>query len=138
MPIRIVLAEDHYLSREGLRRLLDAQEGLAVVAVCGDLDGLLETVEAERPDLVVTDIRMPPTETDEGIQAAAQLRQSSPDVGVVVLSQYASPAYVLALLDGGSARRGYLLKERVTEIEQVVDAIRTVRSEEHTSELQSR
>ena len=126
MPIRIVLAEDHYLSREGLRRLLDAQEGLAVVAVCGDLDGLLETVEAERPDLVVTDIRMPPTETDEGIQAAAQLRESSPDVGVVVLSQYASPAYVLALLDGGSARRGYLLKERVTEIEQVVDAIRTV------------
>ncbi len=126
MPIRIVLAEDHYLSREGLRRLLDAQEGLEVVAVCGDLDGLLATVEAERPDLVVTDIRMPPTETDEGIQAAAQLRESSPDVGVVVLSQYASPAYVLALLDGGSARRGYLLKERVTEIEQVVDAIRTV------------
>ena len=126
MPIRIVLAEDHYLSREGLRRLLDAQEGLEVVAVCGDLDGLLATVEAERPDLVVTDIRMPPTETDEGIQAAAQLRETSPDVGVVVLSQYASPAYVLALLDGGSARRGYLLKERVTEIEQVVDAIRTV------------
>ena len=126
MPIRIVLAEDHYLSREGLRRLLDAQEGLAVVAVCGDLDGLLATVEAERPDLVVTDIRMPPTETDEGIQAAARLRETSPDVGVVVLSQYASPAYVLALLDGGSARRGYLLKERVTEIEQVVDAIRTV------------
>ncbi len=126
MPIRIVLAEDHYLSREGLRRLLDAQEGLEVVAVCGDLDGLLATVEAERPDLVVTDIRMPPTETDEGIQAAAQLRETTPDVGVVVLSQYASPAYVLALLEGGSARRGYLLKERVTEIEQVVDAIRTV------------
>jgi DNA-binding NarL/FixJ family response regulator len=126
MPIRIVLAEDHYLSREGLRRLLDVQEGLEVVAVCGDLDGLLATVEAERPDLVVTDIRMPPTETDEGIRAAAQLRETSPDVGVVVLSQYASPAYVLALLDGGSARRGYLLKERVTEIDQVVDAIRTV------------
>jgi DNA-binding NarL/FixJ family response regulator len=126
MPIRIVLAEDHYLSREGLRRLLDSEEDLEVAAVCGDLESLLTTVEAERPDVVVTDIRMPPTETDEGIQAAARLRETSPDVGVVVLSHYASPAYVLALLEGGSARRGYLLKERVTEIEQLVDAIRAV------------
>ena len=126
MPIRIVLAEDHYLSREGLRRLLASHEELDVAAVCGDLDGLLATVAAERPDVVVTDIRMPPTGTDEGIQAAAHLRETSPEVGVVVLSQYASPAYVLALLEGGSARRGYLLKERVTEIEQLVDAIRAV------------
>jgi DNA-binding NarL/FixJ family response regulator len=126
MPIRIVLAEDHYLSREGLRRLLDSQEDIEVAAVCGDLEGLLTTVAAQGPDVVVTDIRMPPTETDEGIQAAARLRETSPDVGVVVLSHYASPAYVLALLEGGSARRGYLLKERVTEIEQLVDAIRAV------------
>ena len=126
MPIRIVLAEDHYLSREGLRRLLDSQEDIEVAAVCGDLAGLLTTVEAEAPDVVVTDIRMPPTETDEGIQAAARLRETSPDVGVVVLSHYASPAYLLALLEGGSARRGYLLKERVTEIEQLLDAIRAV------------
>ena len=126
MPIRIVLAEDHYLSREGLRRLLDSEEDLEVAAVCGDLESLLTTVEAERPDVVVTDIRMPPTETDEGIQAAARLRETSPEVGVVVLSHYASPAYVLALLEGGSARRGYLLKERVTEIDQLVDAIRAV------------
>jgi DNA-binding NarL/FixJ family response regulator len=126
MPIRIVLAEDHYLSREGLRRLLDSQEDIEVAAVCGDLEGLLTTVEAEAPDVVVTDIRMPPTETDEGIQAAARLRETSPDVGVVVLSHYASPTYLLALLEGGSARRGYLLKERVTEIEQLLDAIRAV------------
>ena len=126
MPIRLVLAEDHYLVREGLRRLLEAQPDLEVAAVCGDLDSLLAAVDAERPDVVVTDIRMPPAETDEGIQAAERLRETHPDVGVVVLSQYANPAYVLALLEGGSARRAYLLKERVTDLEQLVVAIRAV------------
>jgi DNA-binding NarL/FixJ family response regulator len=83
-------------------------------------------IEAERPDVVVTDIRMPPSDTDEGLQIAAALRQSHPDVGVVVLSQYAEPAYSLALLDGGSDRRAYLLKERIQRGGQLVDAIETV------------
>ena len=91
MPIRLVLAEDHYLVREGLRRLLETQDELEVVAVCDDLDSLLAAVDAERPDVVVTDIRMPPGGTDEGIQAAARLRETHPEVGVVVLSQYATP-----------------------------------------------
>jgi DNA-binding NarL/FixJ family response regulator len=126
VAIRIVLAEDQYLIREGLRRVLETQEGLEVVSVCGDLDSLLVTVAAERPDVVVTDIRMPPRNTDEGIQAATRLRETNPEVGVVVLSQYATPDYLLALLNGGSERRGYLLKERVNDIEQLVAAIRAV------------
>ena len=126
MPIRLVLAEDHYLVREGVRRLLETQPDLEVVAVCGDLDSLLAAVEAEQPDVVVTDIRMPPGDTDEGIQAAERLRETHPEVGVVVLSQYATPSYALALLEGGSAGRAYLLKERVKDLEQLVAAIRAV------------
>jgi DNA-binding NarL/FixJ family response regulator len=126
VPIRIVLAEDQYLVREGLRRVLETQEGLEVVSECGDLDSLLVTVATERVDVVVTDIRMPPGNTDEGIQAATRLRETNPEVGVVVLSQYATPGYVLALLNGGSERRGYLLKERVKNPEQLVAAIRAV------------
>ena len=126
MPIRLVLAEDHLIVREGVRRLLEAQPDLEIAAVCGDLDSLLAAVKAERPDVVITDIRMPPRNTDEGIQAAARLRETDPDVGVVVLSQYATPSYALALLEGGSARRAYLLKERVQEPEQLVSAIRAV------------
>ena len=126
MPIRIVLAEDQYLVREGLRSVLETQEGLEVVSVCGDLDSLLVTVAAERPDVVVTDIRMPPGNTDEGIQAATRLRETDPEVGVVVLSQYATPGYLLALLSGGSERRGYLLKERVKDLDQLTAAIRAV------------
>ena len=126
MPIRLVLAEDHLLVREGVRRLLETQPDLEVAAVCGDLDSLLAAVEAEQPDVVVTDIRMPPGNTDEGIQAAERLRTTDPDVGVVVLSQYATPSYALALLEGGSAGRSYLLKERVQEPEQLVSAIRAV------------
>jgi DNA-binding NarL/FixJ family response regulator len=126
VPIRIVVAEDQYLVREGLRSVLETQEGLEVVSVCGDLDSLLVTVAAERPDVVVTDIRMPPGNTDEGIQAATRLRETDPEVGVVVLSQYATPGYLLALLNGGSERRGYLLKERVKDLEQLAAAIRAV------------
>ena len=126
MSIRLVLAEDHYLVREGVRRLLETEPDLEVAAVCGDLASLLAAVEAEQPDVVVTDIRMPPSDTDEGIQAAQRLRETNPDVGVVVLSQYANPGYVLALLDGGSARRAYLLKERVNDVEQLAGAIRAV------------
>ena len=126
MPIRLVIADDHLLVREGLQRLVETDPDLEVAAVCGDLDSLLAAVEAEKPDVVVTDIRMPPDNTDEGIRAAEQLRTTHPDVGVVVLSQYATPSYALALLEGGSAGRSYLLKERVQEPEQLVSAIRAV------------
>jgi DNA-binding NarL/FixJ family response regulator len=124
--IRVVLAEDHYLLREGIRRLLDAQPEIEVAAACGDLESLLAAVDAERPDVVVTDIRMPPHGVDEGIQAAARLRETHPDTGVVVLSQYAEPGYALALFEAGTARRAYLLKERVEEIDELVGAIRVV------------
>ena len=126
MPIRLVLAEDHYLVREGIQRVLESRPEFEVAAVCGDLESLLAAVEAEQPDVVVTDIRMPPTDTDEGIQAAERLRVTNPEVGVVVLSQHASPSYVLALLEGGSARRAYLLKERVKDLDQLAEAIHAV------------
>jgi DNA-binding NarL/FixJ family response regulator len=126
MPIRVVLAEDHLLVREGVRRLLETEPEVEVAAVCGDLASLLAAVDEERPDVVVTDIRMPPGDGDEGIQAAGRLRETNPDVGVVVLSQYANPSYALALLEGGSARRAYLLKERVKDVDQLVAAIRAV------------
>lgn len=123
---RLVLAEDHYLVREGVRRLLETQADLEVAAVCDDLDSLLAAVEAERPDVVVTDIRMPPGDLDEGIRASDRLRREHPDVGVVVLSQYLEPAYALALFDEGTERRAYLLKERVHDVGQLVAAIRAV------------
>jgi DNA-binding NarL/FixJ family response regulator len=126
VPVRIVLAEDHYLVREGVRGLLATQPDLEVAAVCDDLDSLLVAVEAERPDVVVTDVRMPPGDRDEGIQAAERLRETDPDVGVLVLSQYANPSYALALIKRGTARRGYLLKERVRDLEQLVAAIKAV------------
>ena len=126
MAIRLVLAEDHYLVREGVRRLLETQDGLEVVGVCDDLASLLAAVDAERPDVVVTDIRMPPGNLDEGIRAAEQLRTSNPEVGVVVLSQYLEPAYALALFEGGTERRAYLLKERVHDVGQLAAAIHAV------------
>jgi DNA-binding NarL/FixJ family response regulator len=126
VPVRVVLAEDHYLVREGVRRLLETDAGLEVAAVCSDLDSLLAAVDAERPDVVVTDIRMPPGGMDEGIRAADRLRETHPDVGVVVLSQYAQPTYALALFESGTARRAYLLKERVENLDQLVAAICTV------------
>jgi DNA-binding NarL/FixJ family response regulator len=126
VPIRLVLADDHYLLREGVRRLLETEPELEVAAVCDDLDSLLSAVDTERPDVVVTDIRMPPGNADEGIQVAERLRETHPAIGVVVLSQYANPSYALALLERGSAGRAYLLKERVDDLGQLVVAIRTV------------
>ncbi len=126
VPIRLVLAEDNYLVREGVRRLLESRPELEVAAVCDDLDSLLRAVDAEQPDVVVTDIRMPPHRVDEGIQAAERLRGTHSHVGVVVLSQYSEPRYALALLEGGSGGRAYLLKERVDDVEQLVAAIRAV------------
>jgi DNA-binding NarL/FixJ family response regulator len=121
-----VIADDHLLVREGIRRLLETQPDIEIAAMCEDLDSLLAAVDAERPDVVVTDIRMPPGDADEGIQAAERIRQTHPDIGVVVLSQYATPSYALALLESGSARRSYLLKERVQDLEYLVSAIRSV------------
>jgi DNA-binding NarL/FixJ family response regulator len=123
VPIRVVLAEDNYLAREGVARLLATQPDLDVVATCQDYDSLLAAVDAERPDVVLTDIRMPPTGTDEGIRAAAQIRRTHPETGVVVLSQYADPAYALGFLERGSERRAYLLKERVSDLDQLHRAI---------------
>ncbi|MDQ3679991.1 MAG: response regulator transcription factor [Actinomycetota bacterium] len=126
MAIRIVLAEDNYLVREGIKRLVEAQADLELVGTCGDFKGLMAAVQERQPDVVLTDIRMPPTGTDEGIRAAAQLRETMPEIGVVVLSQYAAPAYALALLEKGASGRAYLLKERLSEAEQLVTAIQEV------------
>ena len=126
MSIRVVLADDHYLVREGIRQLLDTCPDFEVAAACGDLASLLAAVDDKQPNVVVTDIRMPPGDADEGIQAASRLRDTNPEVGVIVLSQYANPSYVLALLEGGSTGRGYLLKERVKDLDQLAAAIRLV------------
>ena len=125
-PIRVVLADDSYLVREALQRVLEAADGIDVVATCGDRDQLLRTVDAERPDVVVTDIRMPPGQSDEGIQVATILREKHPRIGVVVLTQFAEPRYGLALLDSGSDGRAYLLKERIQYRGQLVAAIEAV------------
>jgi DNA-binding NarL/FixJ family response regulator len=126
VPIRVVVAEDSLLVREGIAKLLGAQADLEIVALVEDLPTLLDAVDADPPDVVVTDIRMPPTGSDEGVQAATRLRETHPDLGVVVLSQYAEPAYALALLDAGSEHRAYLLKERISDPDQLAGAIREV------------
>ena len=123
MPVRLVVAEDNLIAREGLRSILTAAPELAVVTVCATYDELLAAVDEQDPDAVLTDIRMPPTGTDEGVRAAARLRRSHPAVGVVVLSQYDDPEFALALLDEGSRGRGYLLKERMSDPAQIVSAI---------------
>jgi DNA-binding NarL/FixJ family response regulator len=124
--IRVALAEDHVLLREGISRLVASNEDFELVGVASDLPGLLAVVGEQVPDVVVTDIRMPPTGTDEGIQAATWIRQQHPQVGVVVLSQYTAPGYAVALLEHGSAGRAYLLKERVGSVDELARAIRTV------------
>ena len=111
MTVRVVVADDNLITREGIVRLLEPE--FDVVAVCRDLPEVLDTVDRERPDVVVTDIRMPPSHSDEGIRAANHLRGTHPEVAVIVLSQYAEPVLALTLLEAGSDRRGYLLKERV-------------------------
>jgi DNA-binding NarL/FixJ family response regulator len=126
VPIRVVVAEDNYLVREAVVRLPSSSPEIEVVGACEDFDDLISTVEGEHPDVVVTDIRMPPTGTDEGVRAAKQLRQEHPEIGVVVLSQYVEPGYALELLDTGSERRAYLLKERVSDVDQLLRAIEEV------------
>jgi DNA-binding NarL/FixJ family response regulator len=124
--IRVAVADDSYLVREALTHVLDAAAGVEVIAACDDVDSLRRAIEADRPDVVVTDIRMPPSDTDEGLRVAAELRQTHPAIGVVVLSQYSDPQYGLALLDSGSDGRAYLLKERIRHRGQLVSAIETV------------
>jgi DNA-binding NarL/FixJ family response regulator len=124
--LRVVLAEENFIVREGLREILASQPDVDVVATCGDLAGLLAAAREQNPDVVVTGIRMPPTNTDEGIQAAARLRDSHPQVGVVVLSQYLQSGYVLGLLEAGSHGRAYLLKERVHDVADLMTAIEAV------------
>jgi DNA-binding NarL/FixJ family response regulator len=124
---RVVVAEDSFLIREGIRSALeqDADE-IEVVEYCSDLPTLLQAVERHRPDVVITDIRMPPTHTSEGIQAATALRTSHPDTGVIVISQYVSPHYALSLFEEGTGGRAYLLKEHIGHRIQLVSVIREV------------
>jgi DNA-binding NarL/FixJ family response regulator len=124
--LRIALADDSLIAREGIERILAGQTDIEVVASCGDLPSLLAAVESELPDVVVTEIRMPPTGTDEGIRLAALLREERPEIGVVVLSNDAEPAYALALLKSGSDGRAYLLKEHLHDRDQLVAAIGSV------------
>jgi DNA-binding NarL/FixJ family response regulator len=126
VALRVVIAEDSLLMREGVRQVIDRNDDLEVVGDCPDLPTLQRLVDDATPDVVVTDVRMPPGFSDEGIRFAVEFRRSHPDLGVVVLSQYAEPAYANALLADGSACRGYLLKERVSQPDQLANAIRTV------------
>jgi DNA-binding NarL/FixJ family response regulator len=121
--LRVVLAEDNYLVREGTRQVLEAGDGVTVVGAVGDAVSLLRAVEEHRPDVVVTDIRMPPGHHMEGIEAAHEIRRRWPDTGVVVLSQYADEAYAFALLEHGTAGLAYLLKERVLDRDDLVRAL---------------
>jgi len=125
-PIRVVLADDSYLVREAITHVLDSEPGFLLVATCDDGESLLAAVDAERPDVVLTDIRMPPSGDDEGITIANRLRETNPEIGVVVMSQYADPRYGVALLEGGSERRAYLLKERLHDRAQLVGALSAV------------
>ena len=126
-PYRVVVAEDSFLIREGIRNALEQQaDEIEVLEYCADLPTLLQAVERHRPDVVITDIRMPPTNTSEGIQAATTLRASDPDIGVIVISQYVSPHYALALFEGGTGGRAYLLKEHIGHRIQLVAVIREV------------
>ena len=123
--MRVVLADDSVLLREGVAQLL-AQAGFEVVAQAGDAKELLEQIEAEAPDVAIVDIRMPPTHTDEGLQAAQVIRSRHPEVGVLVLSQYVRPSYAFELLSESAERVGYLLKDRVSDVAELADAVRRV------------
>jgi DNA-binding NarL/FixJ family response regulator len=122
----VVIAEDNALLREGLRGLISAVDDLSLVATCASLDELFTALDTHAPDVVLTDIRMPPTRSDEGLQAARHCRKHFPGTGVVLLSQFADPGYVKALLEDGAEGRGYLLKERVGDVAELVSALRTV------------
>ncbi len=123
MPIRVIVADDSYIVREGIEEILAGCDGVVVEALCADKDSLLSEIDAREPDVVLTDVRMPPTSTDEGIEVAARLRETHPRIGVVILSQYSDPSYALRLFDSGSEGRAYLLKDRVHNRADLLDAI---------------
>jgi DNA-binding NarL/FixJ family response regulator len=125
-PIRIVLADDSYLARLALRHLFEGTPGIIVVGECSDGKAVVPILDEQRADLLLTDIRMPPSGHDEGIRLAARLRQTHPALGVIVLSSYAEVAYALRLFEHGSDSRGYLLKDRIRNRQQVIDAVTTV------------
>ena len=124
--VRVIVADDSVLLREGIVRLLDEQDGFEVVAQAGDADELLRKVGAHKPDVAVVDIRMPPTNTDDGLRAALEIRASQPGTSVLVLSQYVEEGYALDLVGDTAAGVGYLLKDRVADVERFVDAVRRV------------
>jgi DNA-binding NarL/FixJ family response regulator len=126
MATSVVIAEDDFLVREGLRLLLSDVPGVTLIAVCETYEQLIAAVERQRPNVVITDIRMPPTWTDEGIRAVTEIRSRWPDTGVVVLSQYADPAGVQAVFQHGTDGIAYLLKERVGDLDRLVAAVRAV------------
>ncbi|UGT43523.1 response regulator transcription factor [Nocardia yamanashiensis] len=124
--VKVVVAEDSLLIRDAVLRVLATDASIEVAGIATDFDATLELVRAHRPDVLITDIRMPPTGTDEGVRLARLLRDSHPETAVIVLSHYAEPEYATALLDGGSAGRGYLLKERIARFEQLLNAVHVV------------
>jgi DNA-binding NarL/FixJ family response regulator len=125
-PVRLIVADDSYVIREFLTAALSGASGVELVAVCSNGKELEQAIEASDPDVVVTDIRMPPSGGEEGVRIAARLRDTRPDVGVVILSQYAEPAYAIRLLEEGTGGRAYLLKERIRDKEELLAAIRAV------------
>lgn len=129
VPLRVVVGDDSFLVREGIVRALEHSGRAEVVGACPDYDSLYETIEETRPDVVVTDIRMPPTGTDEGIRLAAELSRTHPEIGVVVLSQHAQLTYARALFEVASTRRAYILKERVADRSFLLDAVESVARE---------
>jgi DNA-binding NarL/FixJ family response regulator len=125
-PLRVIAADDSFVIREFLQTALSAAPEVALVAMCSNGKELSAAIAQDDPDVIVTDIRMPPSGTGEGVRIAAELRETRPRVGVVVLSQYAEPEYALALLEGGTGGRAYLLKERIRNREELIGAIQAV------------
>lgn len=123
MAFRVVIAEDHLLVREGLERILESSDEVELVGTAVDGEALLESVERARPDVVVTDVRMPPLDENEGIRVAGELRRRFPEIAVLAISQYADPAYAMALFRDGARGRGYLLKERLSSPGELLSAI---------------
>jgi DNA-binding NarL/FixJ family response regulator len=130
MTIRLVLAEDNFLVREGVARMIAATDDMQVLASCEDLPSAIATIDELVPDVVLTDIRMPPTHNDEGVRVAKHCRDKHPQIGVLLLSQYAEPGYIKQLLTQGTEGRGYLLKERIGNLDDLTSAIHAVASGE--------
>jgi DNA-binding NarL/FixJ family response regulator len=126
MGLRVAIADDSYLIREGLREMLADAPEVELVAVCENARSLLEAIEHDSPDVVLSDIRMPPLREREGIHVATELHETHPEIGVVILSQYADPTYALELFEAGSQGRAYLLKERVGDLSELIAAIQAV------------